>query len=135
MNSAVTAEELSALLAQAPTPPDRIAVLQSKQTLQGFQTFASLCPIKVIALDEAEIVGEQVLTHSERVAARFGTGSVAEALALVGARVGARVGSPGATRQSITPPAQAQLLGPRLISAEGRATLAFAATIQAETQT
>ena len=122
MNSAVTAEELSALLAQAPAPPDRIAVLRTKQTLQGFQTFASLCPIKVIALDEAEIVGEQVLTHSERVFARFGTGSVAEALALVG------------TRQSIKTPAQAQLLGPRLISAGGRATLALAASIPTETQ-
>ncbi|CUH75351.1 Cobalamin biosynthesis protein CbiG [Tritonibacter multivorans] len=123
LNSAVTADELAELLAQAPQRPEQIAILRSKQTVQGFTAFASLCPIKVIALDETEIVGEQVLTHSERVFARFGTGSVAEALALVAARL------------STEPPAQAQLLGPRLISSSGHATLALAATTPAETQT
>lgn len=123
INSAVTATELSALLAEAPQQPDRIAVLREKQSIAGWQSFASVCPVKLIALDAAEIVGEQVLTYSERVHARFGTGSVAEALALV------------AARRHTKPPAQAQLLGPRLISSDGRATLALAATTPAETQT
>ena len=123
MNSAVTAEELSALLAEAPKRPVRLAVLREKRSVAGFQRFVSRCPVKLIALDVAEIVGEQVLTYSERVHARFGTGSVAEALALV------------AARRHSEPPAHVQLLGPRLISSGGRATLALAATIPAETQT
>jgi cobalt-precorrin 5A hydrolase len=63
-------------------------------------------PIRAIAPDALAAV--ETLTRSERVAARFGTGSLAEAAALAAA---------GPT---------ARLLGPRAVSADGMATAAIA---------
>ncbi len=63
-------------------------------------------PIRAIAPDALAAV--ETLTWSERVAARFGTGSLAEAAALAAAGPAAR------------------LLGPRAVSADGMATAAIA---------
>ncbi|MBX9647073.1 MAG: cobalamin biosynthesis protein [Xanthobacteraceae bacterium] len=63
-------------------------------------------PIRAIAPDALAAV--ETLTKSERVAARFGTGSLAEAAALAAAGPAAR------------------LLGPRAVSADGMATAAIA---------
>jgi len=63
-------------------------------------------PIRAMAPDALAAV--ETLTRSERVAARFGTGSLAEAAALAAAGAAAR------------------LLGPRAVSADGMATAAIA---------
>jgi cobalt-precorrin 5A hydrolase len=64
--------------------------------------------LPVIALDATALRGQSTLTHSDRVEALFGTGSVAEAAALAAAGKGAR------------------LRGPRVVSADGSATAAIA---------
>lgn len=64
--------------------------------------------LPVVALAPAELVGQAVLTRSDRVAALYGTGSVAEAAALAAAGPGAR------------------LRGARAVSTDGTATAAIA---------
>lgn len=64
--------------------------------------------LPVIAVPEVALRGRATVTQSQRVAARFGTGSLAEAAALAAAGPGAR------------------LRGPRAVSADGMATAAIA---------
>ncbi|WP_149587697.1 cobalamin biosynthesis protein [Tabrizicola flagellatus] len=64
--------------------------------------------LPVIAVPDAALRGQETVTQSQRVAARFGTGSLAEAAALAAAGPGAR------------------LRGPRAVSADGMATAAIA---------
>ncbi|WP_136646312.1 cobalamin biosynthesis protein [Tabrizicola sp. YIM 78059] len=64
--------------------------------------------LPVVAVPEEALLGLATVTRSQRVAARFGTGSLAEAAALAAAGPGAR------------------LRGPRAVSADGMATAAIA---------
>lgn len=64
--------------------------------------------LPVVAVPAEALRGQGTLTVSDRVAARFGTGSLAEAAALAAAGPGAR------------------LRGPRAVSADGTATAAIA---------
>lgn len=111
----VQADALAALLAAAQPMPTHLAVLRQKSAASAaFQAFAAQAALPVIPLDEADILGQQTVTFSPRIMARFGTGSVAEALALVACRPAA----PATER--------AQLITPRVIGADGTTTLALA---------
>ncbi|PJX13967.1 hypothetical protein CWI66_09685 [Halomonas sp. 141] len=72
------------------------------------QQLGQLRSLEVIAVADAELSSASTLTHSVRSMQARGTGSVAEAVALLGAGPGAR------------------LLGPRIISADRQATAALA---------
>ena len=83
-----------------------LATLSSKA--EGLRPLAEALNLPVLALGQERLRGVQTLTRSERVEAMFGTGSVAEAVALV------------------TAGKEARLRGPREVSADGTATAAIA---------
>ena len=98
------------------------AVLKSRRDTPAWlalQRWAASCLPQVQWLigDDAEIAQIATPSRSERVAQRFVTGSVSEALALY-----------AANRQ--TPPETARLLVPRIVSQDRRATLAIASALQ-----
>jgi cobalt-precorrin 5A hydrolase len=74
----------------------------------GLEQLAEVLGLPVIAILPEALQAQPVLTHSERVDALFGTGSVAEAAALAAAGPSAR------------------LWGPRVVSTNGQATAAIA---------
>ena len=74
----------------------------------GLEPLGRALGLPVVALDPAALQGQDTLTRSDRVAALFGCGSVAEAVALAAAGQGAR------------------LRGPRAVSADGTTTAAIA---------
>lgn len=83
-----------------------LATLAAKA--EGLAPLARLLDLPLLALEPEALRGQAVLTRSDRVEALFGTGSVAEAVALAAAGPGAR------------------LRGPRAVSADGTATAAIA---------
>ncbi|MDQ7729814.1 cobalamin biosynthesis protein [Halomonas sp. SpR8] len=85
---------------------DQLAAAHSMLPL--VQQLGRLRSLEVIAVADAELSTAATLTHSARSMQARGTGSVAEAVALLAA-------GPGAA-----------LLGPRLISADRQATIAVA---------
>ena len=93
--------------------PDLLACLEIKKTA-ALAAFAKGRSLPLVALNEADIAGEQTLTCSPRIKSRFATGSVAEALALAAARKGGF---------------KARLIGPRVQSPCGMATAALAQRI------
>ncbi len=89
--------------------PERVTHLATVAAkAEGLLPLAGALGLPVIAVAAGELPGQVVLTHSERVDALFGTGSVAEAAALAAAGPGAR------------------LWGPRVVSTNGTATAAIA---------
>lgn len=102
-----TAGALAGALAQLDRAPDALASLDRKA--QGpLRAVADAAGLPLIPLTEAQIAGVPTPTHSPRIAARFATGSLAEACALVAAGAGAR------------------LILPRLIGPCGHVTIALA---------
>jgi cobalt-precorrin 5A hydrolase len=97
-------------LARAGRRPDALACLDSKAT-PALTDWATGLGLPLAHFTEQDIAGEQTLTCSPRIKARFGTGSVAEALALASARKGGY---------------RARLIVPRVQSACGMATIALA---------
>lgn len=85
-----------------------VATLGDKAEAPAFALLAREFGVAIRAVPAESIAGIATPTRSERVAARFGTGSVAEAVALAAAGGGAR------------------LLSPRAVSRDGRATAAIA---------
>ncbi|OWV29861.1 cobalamin biosynthesis protein [Halomonas campaniensis] len=85
---------------------DKLAAAHSMLSL--VEELGRLRGIEVIAVVDAELATVTTLTHSEQSLQARGTGSVAEAVALLAA-------GPGAT-----------LLGPRIISVDRQATAALA---------
>ena len=75
---------------------------------KGLEPLAEVLGLPLLALEPEALRGQVTQTQSGRVDAMFGTGSVAEAAALVAAGPGAR------------------LRGPRAVSADGTATTAIA---------
>lgn len=75
----------------APGSLDRLATLEERAGTETVLAFAAHNGLHLVALKEAALIGCPTLTRSARIAARFGTGSVAEALALVAAGAGARL--------------------------------------------
>lgn len=83
-----------------------LATLATKA--EGLADLAAAMDLPVLTLQSEALKGIETPTRSDRVAALFGAGSVAEAVALVAAGQGAR------------------LRGPRAVSADGTATAAIA---------
>ncbi|UWQ93302.1 cobalamin biosynthesis protein [Rhodobacteraceae bacterium M382] len=111
--SGATVADLRDVLALTGQTPDAVASISTKAQTPVLQQLAKELDVPLIALDENEIAGEQTLTCSPRIKARFGTGSLAEAAAQAGARTSVK----GAT---------VRLLSPRVITANGNATVAIA---------
>ncbi|MFG1477848.1 cobalamin biosynthesis protein [Xanthobacter sp. V4C-4] len=100
MSSAVTAEELLALFAQALAAGgleagavDCLATVALRARLPALREVAARLrlPVRAVAAGELPRVAAQVVTHSERAMARHGVGSVAEAAALAAAGRDARL--------------------------------------------
>ncbi len=106
--SRATAASLADALAAAGGPVDALATAADKAGAAAICDLARGLGLPLIAVGPAALAAEATLTRSARVAARFGTGSVAEAAALAAAGPGAR------------------LSGPRVVSADGLATAAIA---------
>lgn len=106
--SGATLAALLDALARAggPLGVTHLATLTSKA--EGLAPLSLALGLPVIALDPKALRGIATPTRSDRVAAIFGTGSVAEGAALVAAGPGAR------------------LRAPRAVSADGTATAAIA---------
>ena len=85
---------------------DALATVQDK--VAGLAAFAAGLGLPVIGLTREALLGQPVKTHSPRVKALYGTGSLAEAAALAAAGPGAR------------------LCRARVKSADGAATVAIA---------
>ncbi len=115
--SAATAADLQAALALTGAQVDALASIAEKAEAPAMQELARSIGLPVIALENQDIAGEQALTCSPRIKARFGTGSLAEAAALAGARHG-------------VPGASARLLAPRVVTADGLATAAIAERLE-----
>ncbi|NRB19114.1 MAG: cobalamin biosynthesis protein [Rhodobacteraceae bacterium] len=99
--------------------PDALASLTAKAAAPQMQQLAAQMNLPVIALSEDEIAGTPTLTCSPRIKARFGTGSLCEAAALVAARR-------GQPETPETPETTARLIAPRVTSDNGLATAAIA---------
>jgi cobalt-precorrin 5A hydrolase len=85
-----------------------LATVADKAEAQALLALATELHLPIRAIAPDALAAVETLTRSERVAARFGTGSLAEAAALAAAGSAAR------------------LLGPRAVSADGMATAAIA---------
>ena len=109
--------DLRAALALTGARPDALASITAKARAPALKQLAREMGLPLFALDETEIAGEQTLTCSPRIKARFGTGSLAEACALVAARKG-------------HPGAQSRLITPRFVTADGQATAAIAERLE-----
>lgn len=105
--SGASTEDLSATLSQIGQRPDALASLDGKAT-GPLAALAETLNLPLSALSEEQIAGIPTLTCSPRIKARFATGSLAEACALVAAGPGAR------------------LIQPRLVGPCGRVTIALA---------
>jgi cobalt-precorrin 5A hydrolase len=103
----------SALLAAGGTDGVvALATAADKAEARALIALAAELRLRICAIAPTALAAVETQTRSDRVAARFGTGSVAEAAALAGAGPGAR------------------LLGPRAVSADGMATAAIAEGIE-----
>lgn len=112
--------DLRAALALAGGRPDALATLATRAEMPGLKHLAEEMQLPLLALLETDIAGEQTLTCSPRIKARFATGSLAEACALVAARRGL----PGMG------PARSRLIAPRVVTADGKATAALAERLE-----
>lgn len=87
--STATDADLAAALALAGQAPDRLATLDAKTG--ALARLAQGLGLPVVGVAEAAVRGLATPTRSARIEARFGTGSLAEAVALVAAGPGARL--------------------------------------------
>lgn len=71
--------------------PDALATLSKRADHPAFQALAQAHGLPVIAVEETAVAGIKTHTHSARIEALFGTGSIAEATALLAAGDGARI--------------------------------------------
>lgn len=106
--SGATLAALQDALARAGGPDEVTHLATVAGKAGGLALLAKVLGLPVVAVSPEVLQAQPVLTHSERVDALFGTGSVAEAAALSAAGPGAR------------------LWGPRVVSANGQATAAIA---------
>ena len=113
LREGATGTAFADLLARAKPRPDALACLAIKASPE-LTDWAGAEGLPLTLLDETDIAGEPTLTCSPRIKARFGTGSVAEALAMAAARKDGF---------------RARLTAPRMTSACGMATLALAERI------
>ncbi|MCY1128357.1 cobalamin biosynthesis protein [Frigidibacter sp. RF13] len=105
---AATVASLQDALARAGGGVTALATADRKASAPVAGAFARALGLPLVAVPRDLLARAVVLTHSAKVAERFGTGSVAEAAALVACGPGAR------------------LIGPRVVSGDGLATVAIA---------
>jgi cobalt-precorrin 5A hydrolase len=105
---AATFESLNDALERAGGNVEALATAEVKAGQPAVRILAKALGLPLLAISRARMGAEATLTHSERVAEKFGTGSVAEAAALAACGPGAR------------------LVGPRVVSGDGLATAAIA---------
>lgn len=106
--SGATLSALQDALARAGGPQGVTHLVTLAAKVEGLEPLAKALDLPLVALPPERLRGVATLTRSDRVEALFGTGSVAEAAALVAAGPGAR------------------LRGARAVSADGTATAAIA---------
>ena len=80
--AAATVDDLRAALALTGAQPEALASIDTKASGAAMTELAAELDLRVIAIDEDRIAGVETPTRSERIDARFGTGSLAEAAAL-----------------------------------------------------
>lgn len=91
-----------------PPAPGAMACLVLKRSQLVLDAIADALQLPIIWLDQADVLGLPVISHSAASLAAYGTPSVAEACALAAAGVGG------------------QLLGPRVVSGDKMVTCALA---------
>ncbi len=106
--SGVTTGALQDALARAGGAAGVTHLATAAAKAEGLAGLSAVLGLPVVAIAPQVLEGQAVVTQSDRVAALYGTGSVAEAAALAAAGPGAR------------------LRGPRAASADGTATAAIA---------
>uniref|UniRef100_A4WSQ4 CobE/GbiG C-terminal domain-containing protein n=1 Tax=Cereibacter sphaeroides (strain ATCC 17025 / ATH 2.4.3) TaxID=349102 RepID=A4WSQ4_CERS5 len=89
-----TEEDLAAALALLGEMPEVLATLDARAALPALTALARRLGLPVVGLPEAALAGIATPTRSARIEQRFGTGSVAEAAALVAAGPGALLTRP-----------------------------------------
>ncbi|MHA6263858.1 cobalamin biosynthesis protein [Arenibacterium sp. CAU 1754] len=106
----VTMESLRSALeqAQGDEPITALAAPRDKATTPVFIEFAAALKLPVVAVDAGQMQAAETATQSTKVFEKRGTGSVAEAVALVGAGY------------------HSQLKAPRAVSSDHMATCAIA---------
>ena len=82
---AATLADLQAALALTGVTPTALASVAGKAEGEVMVQLARNLNLPVIAVTEKQIAGLDTTTQSARIKARFGTGSLAEAVALAGA--------------------------------------------------
>ncbi len=113
---AATLADLREAIALTGSTPSALATVAAKAHGAAMTALADALDLPVSAVTKDQIAGIQTATHSARIDARFGTGSLAEAVALVGAGYGLAGHA-------------AQLTVTRVQSANGMATAAIAERI------
>lgn len=88
---AALAEVLARAERAAGAPAEALATPAGKAGAVQVRALAASLDLPLIAVPEAALAGIDTPTRSARVEARYGTGSVAEAAALVAAGPGARI--------------------------------------------
>lgn len=91
LRAGARAESIADALARAGGDVACLAVLADKADHPGLRAHSARTGLRIHAVQRDTLRGIATPTWSERIAARFGTGSVAEALALAGAGPGARL--------------------------------------------
>lgn len=107
--SMATTASLRDALAQVAGAPDALATAADKANAPALLALSQETGLPIIAV--ADLTGQPIQTHSARVAALRGTGSVAESAALAAAGPNAR------------------LIAPRVTSADRMATAALASSL------
>ncbi|WP_291337117.1 cobalamin biosynthesis protein, partial [Albidovulum sp.] len=103
--AAATVESLADALGRAGGGVDLLATACGKVDAPAFLAFARDLGLPVLGIARDALARERTLTHSSRVADRFGTGSLAEAAALAAAGrraargLGGRAGDGGDCRK------------------------------------
>lgn len=88
---AALSEAAEKALSRSPGLLDRLATVTKKAGTEPVLVLAARYRLRLVALDETALDGCPTTTRSARINARFGTGSVAEAAALIAAGTGARL--------------------------------------------
>jgi cobalt-precorrin 5A hydrolase len=91
-----TLAALQDALARAGGPQGLTAIATATDKAMGLEPLAAALNLPLIAVPPAALAAQTTLTRSARVAARYGTGSLAEAAALAAAGPGARLSAPRA---------------------------------------
>ncbi len=91
VTEAALSDAVGKALSRAPGPLDRLATLAERAGTEPVLALAARHGLRLVGLDATALEGCATPTRSARIAARFGTGSVAEAAALVAAGAGARL--------------------------------------------